>query len=970
MPSKSVRVFISYSHESPRHKENVLKLCNRLRSGGIDAWIDRYESPPPQGWPLWMEEQLEAADFVLIVITATWSQRAKGKTPKNVGMGVRWEGRLIRQLSYEASTLDKFLPVYWGSGQEEYIPAFLRSGGRYDLDAPEGFDELYRRLRGQAEVLPPPLGHSESMAPPAGAIPQHPAAQPAGAIDVLVFTLLPEERAAFVQKLEDVAPVGPTLTDVFSYHRATLPFQSPEGRRGRYQIVVAMPLQMGTQEAVAVASRSIDHWKPRYVLIVGIAGAVRKNDVKLGDILIADKIVDYELQKLKARKDEMRPRFYDVDAGLLSASQTLVGSQWIAGITAKRPGDGVPDVRMGLMASGDKVFARAGALQNILKSYPKLLGVEMEAAGAALAAQQGSDRPRLFMVRSASDFADAKTDAKADAKKDTAGTRSWRSYACDAAANFAVSLLRAGALLPLNGAGSPASQPETEPAVPVEVGKDLREIEERKRFTFEDNVKRYGFSVDQVQVTKKICPDGSSTLSYRVQGLKASVPLTGVRFEYHSGTGMVGTPAPDDQTRLKNIGWAPDRPPSTEPLELAAALEAASMTTGAFEFTIGPDDPPLSWAWDLRVLNGDAMTEWEYQHLYTAANQKHFDDSKLRSAMEYFARLVWIPVKQFVVRVELPASISSVPALSVFSAGGEQPPVRVVVENGLVKSYPDEKNEWVRSYVNWRRDAKTQNLEAAGLRRDGDAWTVAIDFPPIGSAYSIDWILPKAPLSANGERLVRKAEAIRSELLRYRRERLAGDLASPRFQEIKRVFSDLDSDLRALFKPLDGREVFDVYLMSYAWDERKLHVIDGLANGQEVGATYFDFALPFGLGLAGAAFKAGKTFVYRRPLEQPEGPDYFIPVKGSHDHTVLLAVPLDHPEFDATHADWGSNCCQQLLGVVNIGSNYVASNLIEVAPDASLAEQVEVSKEARDRINFLKARCKKFAAEVAAALVK
>jgi len=967
MSDRSVRVFISYSHDSPKHRDNVLKLCNDLRGRGVDAWIDRYESPPAQGWPLWMQEQIEAADFVLIVITATWTQRAKGKAPKNVGLGARWEGRLIAQRSYESDTLDKLIPVFWGAGQKEYIPPFLRSTSFYDLESAGAFEDLYRRLTNQPDVIPPPLGPMKNLrsagAAGGGSVQPGPGApadvapsssRGAAGIDVLVFTPLHEEREAFLRKLENVSPVGPTRTDVFSYHRGSLAHAD-----GAYQIAVAMPLQMGTRDAATVAARAIDHWQPRYVLLVGIAGAVRRNGAQLGDVIIADSILDYELQKLKARKDEMRARFYPVDPGLLSAAQTLVGDDWSFGITAARPQPGTPAVHTGLVASGDKVFARSSALDNILKSYPKLLGVEMEAAGAARAAQQSAVPPRVFMVRSASDFADS--------KKDTGHTTSWREYACDVAASFAAALLRAGALIPAaNGHSAPHSAPDPPAPLQVEVGPELRDRAKRKRLDFDDNAKRYGFWAERLQATKRIHPDGSSTLSYRVEGLNTKIPLRAFRFMYKSGTGIVGTPVPDEKTRLENIGWEPEAPPPSYPLELNVALESVCKAMGAFQFTRQPDDPALSWSWDMDVLNGDATTEWEFLHLYTKANRKHFDKNDLRSAMEYFARVVWMPAKEFVSIVELPASIASVPRLSVFNAGVTQPAVREVVNDQVVLTYPPANAEW------WR-DAKMESLEAPSLKRDGRTWTVRIEYPPMGYAYSIDWALPKTPLSDEADRVVRKAEAIRTELLRYRKERRNGEPSTPAFQQIAQAFSSLDNDLRREFQPRADREMFDLFFMTYFREELALKIVDGFKNGKRIEDSDWEFSLPFGLGLAGAAFKAGKPFAYRRPLEQAEGPDYYIAVKGSSDHQVLIAVPLDHPDLDKCSKQCelrtGSRC-QQLIGVVNIGSNYVDSNLLEIAPNVTTSDEVQVSEEAKKRIQALKARCKQFAMEVTAALAR
>ena len=70
--AKPSRVFISYSHDSDQHRERVLALSERLRADGIETLLDQYvNGSPPQGWPRWMLDQLDAADFVLVVCTET-----------------------------------------------------------------------------------------------------------------------------------------------------------------------------------------------------------------------------------------------------------------------------------------------------------------------------------------------------------------------------------------------------------------------------------------------------------------------------------------------------------------------------------------------------------------------------------------------------------------------------------------------------------------------------------------------------------------------------------------------------------------------------------------------------------------------------------------------------------------------------------------------------------------------------------
>jgi hypothetical protein len=95
MSGASPTVFISYGHDSPAHKERVLDFANRLRTDGIDADIDQYEQAPAEGWPLWCERKIKAAEFVLMVCTQTYRRRVEGDEEPGRGLGVVWEGRTI-----------------------------------------------------------------------------------------------------------------------------------------------------------------------------------------------------------------------------------------------------------------------------------------------------------------------------------------------------------------------------------------------------------------------------------------------------------------------------------------------------------------------------------------------------------------------------------------------------------------------------------------------------------------------------------------------------------------------------------------------------------------------------------------------------------------------------------------------------------------------------------------------------------
>ena len=48
--------------------------------GGIDVILDRYVHPAPEeGWPRWMDRNLDEAQFVLMVCTETYRRRVMGR---------------------------------------------------------------------------------------------------------------------------------------------------------------------------------------------------------------------------------------------------------------------------------------------------------------------------------------------------------------------------------------------------------------------------------------------------------------------------------------------------------------------------------------------------------------------------------------------------------------------------------------------------------------------------------------------------------------------------------------------------------------------------------------------------------------------------------------------------------------------------------------------------------------------------
>jgi nucleoside phosphorylase len=285
-----------------------------------------------------------------------------------------------------------------------------------------------------------------------------PVAQPASSdateqqVDFLIIAPLREERNAILSKLPGAERVRPSHTDVRVYYTAHLQPSFSKELVDSYSIVVTSPNGMGRVEAANLAGDAISRWRPRYVLLVGIAGgAATQNDqpsdsgttggvaakgVRLGDVLIAESIVDYELQKRTAKKTDIRWKTYTVDQRLLPAAQNFDEPSWQQLLRETRPEEGAPKVHFGPIASGDKVIAYGKALDSIRDVWSKLIGVEMEAGGVALRASQTAQPPGFFMIRGISDLADQ--------QKGSEEVERWRAYACDVAAAYTIGLLKSG----------------------------------------------------------------------------------------------------------------------------------------------------------------------------------------------------------------------------------------------------------------------------------------------------------------------------------------------------------------------------------------------------------------------------------------------------------------------------------------------------------------------------------------------
>lgn len=147
------KVFISYAWDDQPWAEKVLKFANSLRENGIDAIIDQYEENPPMGWPIWMENQIENSEYVLVVATETYMKKFRDLQE---GKGVTWEISSIYQSLYDLKGHnDKFIPIVFEEADIQYILKALRPYTYYNISTK--FKNLVNRIKGIPNVIKPEI---------------------------------------------------------------------------------------------------------------------------------------------------------------------------------------------------------------------------------------------------------------------------------------------------------------------------------------------------------------------------------------------------------------------------------------------------------------------------------------------------------------------------------------------------------------------------------------------------------------------------------------------------------------------------------------------------------------------------------------------------------------------------------------------------------------------------------------------
>ena len=204
------------------------------------------------------------------------------------------------------------------------------------------------------------------------------------------------------------------------------------------KVVATIATSMGLTAAAIATTQLVMQFRPRLVVMVGIAAGTRGGNKEFGDVLVADPSVDYNSGKVVQENGvrDFLPDPYPIglNARLRSVLQkyqanTAVFEQIRRGWAKPLPPRG-NRIHLGPLGAADQVIDDASRVLEIQRNWRKLIGVEMETYGVYRACHEAPEpKPRFISFKSVCDFAAEKTD-------------SWQDFAAFTAAEFAVRFLK------------------------------------------------------------------------------------------------------------------------------------------------------------------------------------------------------------------------------------------------------------------------------------------------------------------------------------------------------------------------------------------------------------------------------------------------------------------------------------------------------------------------------------------------
>jgi len=442
------------------------------------------------------------------------------------------------------------------------------------------------------------------------------------------------------------------------------------------------------------------------------------------------------------------------------------------------------------------------------------------------------------------------------------------------------------------------------------------EMSDAKRRAYARARERHPIESDLREQFCEITENGDLWVAHRADGLR----LTGKLGNYPKRPFGVSIPefghfvretlSPDEASSYAGVtlSEAPEHPDSKDGRTLNYWINLAGGG-------LTQDGSPSKYG----ILHGCAncmiMTRWEAREKASARN--------LQSAAldrEFFGARVTFPTRMLRLILKFPPSLVNVQPL---------------VEARRSPAHPDYKiDQWGDAEVKYRDmivDGDAQGEEQA-LRYDAAArtWTIEIDRPIVGYAYSLSWEVPTVKLDPQIAGETKQWQIVLMNLKNRVDIRTLSQVDHDAIKQFDLLCDGLTQNICTGYSD----EFWIITLFSYDSKTHSLRSVLSRRSWSKDGAEITE--VPFGSGVSGAAFQQRRIVTWRSMADQPRWGDSLIKPfasmetnGGPVEMVNVLALPIYHSVLeDKRRPPPGS-----VIGVVTIGSSSYASPIVGMSDE-------------------------------------
>ena len=156
------------------------------------------------------------------------------------------------------------------------------------------------------------------------------------------------------------------------------------GRLGVTEVAMCMVAMgsIGRDSSALVTTEFIDEWNLSAVVMAGIAFGKDAAKQQIGQVLVSDRVISYEPQRVGEATNQDRGEIHSAGATLLNRFRNVTGWNF------EGPTGDLCGVQCGPLLSGEKLIDNVEFKSDLFERYPTAIGGEMEGVGVASAASR------------------------------------------------------------------------------------------------------------------------------------------------------------------------------------------------------------------------------------------------------------------------------------------------------------------------------------------------------------------------------------------------------------------------------------------------------------------------------------------------------------------------------------------------------------------------------------------------------